>query len=136
MQLAKAAEFGRTYVPVMALSLLLVLLLTVRQARDISVPVEKLAALARGVAGQDFAGTTGLARSDELGELADSFDQMNSSVATRQEKLPVELRIWAFARKASLCLSAASPRARSMAMLELEVAAVAARAADGVRIRR
>ena len=77
VQLARAAEFARTYVPVMLLSLLLVLLLTVRQARDISVPVEKLAARARGVAGQDFTGTTGLERADELGELADSFDQMS-----------------------------------------------------------
>ena len=77
VQLAKAAEFARTYVPVMALSLLFVLLLTIRQARDISVPVEKLAARARGVAVHDFAGTSGFARADELGELADSFDQMS-----------------------------------------------------------
>ena len=44
---------------------------------------------------------------------------MISSVASRHEKLPVELRRCASARNASLRLSAVSLRARSMAMLAM-----------------
>ena len=76
-QLARAVEFGRTYVPVVVLTLLLVLLLTVRQSRDISVPVERLAERVRGVSVHDFAGQTEVHREDELGQLADAFDQMS-----------------------------------------------------------
>ena len=48
-----------------------------------------------------------------------SSDHLTSSVAMRQEKVPVWLRRWPSARSASLRFSAASACARSMAMLAM-----------------
>ena len=77
VQLRRAADFARNFVPIVLLALLLVLWLTIRQSRDISVPVARLAERARGVAGSDFSSSVDLKRDDELGSLAVAFDQMS-----------------------------------------------------------
>ena len=74
-QLVRAVEFRRLYIPVVLLTLLLVTWLTVRQARNIVVPIGRLAAWARGVAQNQF-DRLELKREDEFGELAGAFDQM------------------------------------------------------------
>ena len=48
-----------------------------------------------------------------------SCENVLSSVSSRHEKVPVELRCWPCARNASLRLSAASSCARSIAMLAI-----------------
>ena len=76
-QLARVLEFRNMYIPVVALTLLLVTWLTVRQARNIADPMELLAARARGIANNDFASRLDLKREDEFGELAEAFDGMS-----------------------------------------------------------
>jgi diguanylate cyclase (GGDEF)-like protein len=76
-QLAQVFEFRKLYIPVVVLALLLVTWLTVRQTRNIADPVEKLAERALGIANNDFATRLDLKRDDELGALADAFDQMS-----------------------------------------------------------
>ncbi len=76
-QLARSIEFRRLYVPVVALALLLVTWLTLRQARNIVTPLARLAGRARGIAHNDFSTRLALQRDDELGELANAFDQMS-----------------------------------------------------------
>ena len=76
-QLARAVEFGRQYIPVMALALLLAVWFTIRQSRSIVAPVERLAERARGIEAQDFTTRLDLKRDDELGELACAFDRMS-----------------------------------------------------------
>jgi diguanylate cyclase (GGDEF)-like protein len=75
--LARAAEFGRLFVPVVLLALLLVLWLTIRQSRDITEPMDRLAERARGVASNDFTTRLDFAREDEFGALALAFDHMS-----------------------------------------------------------
>ncbi len=77
-QLAPVTEFRQIYVPVVALALLLVTWLTLRQARGILVPVERLATRARAIAHNDFAGRLDMPRTDEFGELASAFDNMSA----------------------------------------------------------
>lgn len=79
-QLAPVTEFRQIYVPVVALALLLVTWLTIRQARAILVPVERLAERARAIAGNDFAGRLDMPRGDEFGELAAAFDNMSGKL--------------------------------------------------------
>ena len=76
-QLARVLEFRRIYIPVVALALALVTWLTIRQSRNIVVPVRQLVERARGVANNDFATRLHLKRSDEFGELGMAFDQMS-----------------------------------------------------------
>ena len=76
-QLAHVLEFRRIYIPVVAVTLLLVTWLTVRQTRSITAPVALLAARARGIANNDFETRLALKREDEFGQLADSVDQMS-----------------------------------------------------------
>ena len=76
-QLAHVLEFRNLYIPVVALALLLVTWLTVRQTRNIAEPVAKLAERARGIANNDFLSRLDLQREDELGALANAFDQMS-----------------------------------------------------------
>ncbi len=78
-QLARAREFSRLYIPVVLLTLLLVTWLTVRQARNIVVPISRLAASARDLARNQFA-RIDLVREDEFGELASAFDHMTQRV--------------------------------------------------------
>jgi diguanylate cyclase (GGDEF)-like protein len=75
-QLARAAEFGRLYVPIVVLALLLVLWVTIRQSRDITEPMARLTRRAQGVAENDFTTRLDLDRKDEFGALALAFDQM------------------------------------------------------------
>ena len=77
-QLAPVTEFRQIYVPVVALALLLVTWLTIRQARGFLVPMERLAARARAIARNDFAGRLDMPRNDEFGELASAFDNMSA----------------------------------------------------------
>ncbi len=75
-QLGPVAEFRALYIPVVAVALLLVAWLTIRQSRHILVPVERLATRARAIAQNDFASRLDMRRDDEFGELGDAFDQM------------------------------------------------------------
>lgn len=75
--LARLLEFRGLYIPVVGLALVLVLWLTIRQARHIVEPVSLLAERARGVARNDFRSRVGLERDDEFGELAGAFDNMS-----------------------------------------------------------
>ena len=77
-QLASLVEFRYLFILVVALALLLVTWLTIRQARSILVPVERLAARARAIAKNDFATRLDMKRDDEFGELASAFDNMSS----------------------------------------------------------
>jgi len=76
-QLARAVEFRNVYLPVVALTLLLVTWLTVRQTRSITSPVALLAARARAIANNDFESRMKLEREDEFGQLGDAMDQMS-----------------------------------------------------------
>ena len=75
-QLARAVAFSRVYIPVLALALVMVTWLTLRQARNIVAPLTRLAARARGIEANDFNSRLDLARGDEFGELGGAFDQM------------------------------------------------------------
>jgi len=76
VQLMRVIEYQHIYIPVVALALLLVSWLTIRQSRSIVEPVAQLAARARGIAQNDFATRLDMRRQDEFGELAGAFDQM------------------------------------------------------------
>jgi diguanylate cyclase (GGDEF)-like protein len=76
-QLAHAAEFTQLFAPVAALALLIATWFTLRQSRNIVLPVAKLAERARGIAKSDFTTRLDLKRDDEFGELATAFDQMS-----------------------------------------------------------
>ena len=78
VQLAPVTEFRQLYVPVVILALLLATWLTIRQARSILVPVERLATRARAIAKNDFATRLDMKQDDEFGELASAFDHMSS----------------------------------------------------------
>ena len=86
-QLARLLEFTNVYLPVVALTLLLVAWLTVRQTRDIAGPVALLARRARGIADNDFTSRLNLEREDELGELADAVDQMSMRLGSQFSSL-------------------------------------------------
>ncbi len=77
-QLAPVTEFRQVFVLVVALALLLVTWLTIRQARSILVPVERLAGRARAIAKSDFSTRLDMRRDDEFGELAAAFDNMSA----------------------------------------------------------
>ncbi len=77
-QLAPVVEFRQLFILVVALALLLVTWLTIRQSRSIIEPVERLATRARAVAKNDFATRLDMKRDDEFGELAAAFDHMSS----------------------------------------------------------
>ncbi len=80
-QLARAVTFGRLYIPVVALALLLVTWLTARQAGAIVKPLARLAERVRGMARNDFNSRVELAAGeDEFGELAAAFDNMSHTL--------------------------------------------------------
>jgi signal transduction histidine kinase len=56
-------------------------------ARDVSQPVHHLAEAARQIEAGQYGATVPLARQDELGALAASFNRMGSAVAEREERL-------------------------------------------------
>ncbi|HEX6633422.1 MAG TPA: EAL domain-containing protein [Usitatibacter sp.] len=79
-QLKRAIQFGRLYVPVVVLALLLVSWLTIRQASHIVEPLARLAERARGMARNDFKSRVDLEREDEFGEVALAFDSMSQKL--------------------------------------------------------
>jgi diguanylate cyclase (GGDEF)-like protein len=79
-QLARAIEFGRLYIPVVVLALLLVSWLTVRQASHIVRPLARLAERARGIAQNDFKSRVEIGREDEFGDVAAAFDNMSQKL--------------------------------------------------------
>ncbi|HET7728984.1 MAG TPA: EAL domain-containing protein [Usitatibacter sp.] len=74
--LARAVEFARLYIPIVLMALLLVLWLTIRQSRDITEPLARLADRAQRVSHNDFETRLDLRRDDEFGSLANAFDHM------------------------------------------------------------
>ncbi len=86
-QLARVLEFRRLFIPVVALALVLVTWLTIRQSRNIVTPLRQLVARARGVANNDFATRLGLKRNDEFGEVGMAFDQMSQRLGRQFDSL-------------------------------------------------
>ena len=76
--LAAAAAFMHLFLPVLALAILMVIMLSVTQIRRTLVPLERLIDGTRRIAAQDFGDRIDIARRDEFGELADSFNTMAS----------------------------------------------------------
>jgi len=74
------AGFQQLFVPVVALALLVVMLLSIRQIRSTMVPLEKLAAGAARVARSDFSTKVEVKGDDEFGDLASSFNQMSQKL--------------------------------------------------------
>ena len=68
------------FVPVVALALLVVLLLSIRQIRGTMVPLEKLAAGAARLAQSDFVTKVEVKGDDEFGELATAFNRMSEKL--------------------------------------------------------
>jgi diguanylate cyclase (GGDEF)-like protein len=76
--LAAASAFMHLFLPVLALAILMVIMLSVTQIRRTLVPLERLIDGTRRIAAQDFGDRIDIARRDEFGELADSFNTMAS----------------------------------------------------------
>ena len=76
--LAAASAFMHLFLPVLALAILMVIMLSVTQIRRTLVPLERLIDGTRRIAAQDFGDRIDIARQDEFGELADSFNTMAS----------------------------------------------------------
>ena len=76
--LAAASAFMHLFLPVLALAILMVIMLSVTQIRRTLVPLERLIDGTRRIAAQDFGERIDIARRDEFGELADSFNTMAS----------------------------------------------------------
>jgi diguanylate cyclase (GGDEF)-like protein len=79
-QLARAIAFGRLYIPVVVLALLLVIWISVRQAGHIVKPLARLAERARGMEKNDFRTRLDIRTDDEFGELATAFDNMSGKL--------------------------------------------------------
>ena len=75
---AAASAFMQLFFPVLALAILMVVMLSVTQIRRTLVPLERLIDGTRRIAAQDFGDRIDIARRDEFGELADSFNTMAS----------------------------------------------------------
>jgi HAMP domain-containing protein len=73
---APMADFRRTFLLVMLMSLWVVLLLSISQIRRSLVPLEKLQEGTRRIAERDFTSRVRVESSDEFRELADSFNGM------------------------------------------------------------
>lgn len=76
--LAAASSFMRMFLPVLALAILVVVMLSTVQIRRTLVPLERLIEGTRRLAAQDFNDRIEVARGDEFGELAESFNTMAS----------------------------------------------------------
>jgi len=79
-QIAGAIAFGRLYIPVVVLALLMVSWLTIRQASRIVRPLARLAERARGISQNDFKSRLELAAADEFGELAVALNNMSEKL--------------------------------------------------------
>ena len=89
VQLRHVREFTSLYVPVVLITLLLVLLLTLRQSRDIVGPMAKLVERTRGIAANHFGERLDLKRDDEFGELSTAVDQMSQRLGRQFASLTV-----------------------------------------------
>jgi diguanylate cyclase (GGDEF)-like protein len=76
--LAAASAFMQLFLPVLALAILMVIMLSVTQIRRTLVPLERLIDGTRRIAAHDFGDRIDIARRDEFGELAESFNAMAS----------------------------------------------------------
>ena len=71
-------KFTRIFIGVILLTILLVALLSVSQIRRTMGPLERLIVGTRRLAGEDFNHRVDVARNDEFGELANSFNEMSA----------------------------------------------------------
>ncbi len=74
--LAAVSALMHLFLPLLALAILMVVMLSVTQIRRTLVPLERLIDGTRRIAAQDFDDRIDIARRDEFGELADSFNAM------------------------------------------------------------
>ncbi|MDZ7653932.1 MAG: EAL domain-containing protein [Burkholderiaceae bacterium] len=79
--LAPTQDFRATYIPVAVGSLLVVLMLAMRQVRHISEPIRELLRGTQRLARRDFSSPVQVAGSDEFGQLASAFNTMASRLA-------------------------------------------------------
>jgi len=84
---APMADFNRIFPFVVLLSLLVVLLLSIRQIRRSLVPLERLKAGTQRIAKRDFARPVKVTSGDEFEELAESFNTMASRLGRQFETL-------------------------------------------------
>ncbi len=84
---APMADFKRIFPFVVLLSLLVVLLLSIRQIRCSLVPLERLKAGTQRIAKRDFASQVKVRSGDEFEELAESFNTMASRLGRQFETL-------------------------------------------------
>jgi len=84
---APMADFKRIFPFVVLLSLLVVLLLSIRQIRRSLVPLERLKAGTQRIAKRDFASPVKVTSGDEFEELAESFNTMASRLGRQFETL-------------------------------------------------
>lgn len=82
-KLAPARRLERVLAAVFAGSLALAALLALAAARNVSTPVQQLAAHTRRIAAGDYAARVTLDRADELGQLADAFNAMSAGLEER-----------------------------------------------------
>lgn len=82
-KLAPARRLEAALLVVFAASLAAATLLALGVARGVSQPVQALAAHTERVAGGDYEARVNLARADEFGQLADSFNRMTAGLAER-----------------------------------------------------
>jgi len=76
--LVVASDFMHLFLPVLALAILMVVMLSVTQIRRTLVPLERLIDGTRRLAAQSFGDRITISRRDEFGELANSFNAMAS----------------------------------------------------------
>jgi signal transduction histidine kinase len=81
------ADFKRIFPFVVLLSLLVVLLLSIRQIRSSLVPLERLKAGTRRIAKRDFASPVKVRSGDDFEELANSFNTMASQLGRQFKSL-------------------------------------------------
>jgi diguanylate cyclase (GGDEF)-like protein len=81
--LAASAAFRRVFIPVVALAILVVALLSVSQVRRTLVPLERLIEGTRRAGNRDFAVRVDVRGNDEFGELAASFNSMAARLGSQ-----------------------------------------------------
>ena len=85
--LAPMADFERTFPPMLAAAMLVVLVVGINQIRRRVVPLDALLQGSRGLAEQNFATRVELSSGDEIEELADSFNVMAARVGQHLDTL-------------------------------------------------
>lgn len=82
-EMAPALELQRTVLQISLTALFAAMLVAIAIARGVSRPVQQLAQHTKLVAAGDYSQRLSLAREDELGQLADAFNQMTAGLAER-----------------------------------------------------